>query len=276
MPVTVNRVCELNDKKNLMVVDNHASESILMIGGCRTTAFMNYLIEDPLFGTKYNYFCVLVYIPTIQELSDMPTEIKKQIGTCTLLISEYVQSYNYLNTTRTADKNIFQLHEFSKEVILPNWDNICLYAKDLIKYRGVHFNEMLNGSISYQNFVDELQSEHQKEKDRYVKILQKAGWHDFIPFFLSHVRTTRLEFYLSHPTNFIFLEMYRHLIKQFSDRQELPETVLEVNKTEFLKHLGPGRIDTELTVYDAHLVQIDEPYLDKAESDKYISAQLMP
>ena len=49
-----------------------------------------------------------------------------------------MKNYNYFNTDRVYEKCIFKVYDsFKHEIILPNWCDICLYAKDLIKYKNL-------------------------------------------------------------------------------------------------------------------------------------------
>lgn len=277
--ISVNDIVNVNQKKQIMVVNNNSNESILLIGGCRITPFLNYLIHHDLFGNKYNYLCVLVYVPEMIQLSEeiiYNEKMKSQLFTSKILIAEYIQNYNYFNTYRLTEKCIFRVYDsFQHEIILPNWNDICIYAKDLINYKNLEmeFRQLLNGDITLPEFTVIIQSAQQKELDRYFKILEKAKmpWPYLKNFIHLNLNTYRLSYTLNHPTNMYSIEMYRLLIEHFfaTSPYFLPQNLIDLNnKYEFLK----TGVDTKLTYYDHVCLgyKIQEDYLDEENSNTYI------
>jgi len=275
--VSVNDICSINEKKEIMVINNNSNENILLIGTCRITPFLNYLINDELFGNKYNYLCVLVYMQEMVELSEeiiYNEQIKTQLFNSTILIAEYLKNFNYFNTSRIYEKCIFRVYSsFKHEIILPNWNNICLYTKDLINHKNIKidFNKFINKEISLEEFTNILQNCQKKEVKRYIEILIKAKWPELIDFIIDNYKNYRLSYTINHPANLHFIEMYRLLItKYFMADYLLPQSVIELNTSyEFLKN---DAVDTKLTYYDKICLglNINTNYLDENESNIYL------
>lgn len=276
--ISVDDICNINGKKQIMIVNNNSNENILLIGSCRMTPFLNYMMHHhDLFGNKYNYLCIFVHIPQMKELSEEiihNEEIKSQLFKSTILIAEYMKHYNYFNTQRDSEKCIFRVYDsFSREIILPNWPDTCLYVKDIVHYKNLQneFKQLLNKEISIQDFGYILQTYRTKELQRHTSVLNKAKepWHYLINYTNSNLNNRRLGSSINHPTNLYFMEMYRLLIEHFFAQPPyfLPQSIIDLNNQYdfFPNH-------TKLTYYD-HLcfgVNINEHYLDENESNHYI------
>jgi hypothetical protein len=274
---SVNDILTINDKKQIMIINNNVNKSILLIGSCRITPFLNYLINHDLFGINYNYLCVLVYNEEMKKLSEdiiNNEQIKNQLFTCKYLISEYVKNFNYFNTQRLSEKCIFSIYDsFEKEIILPNWQDICLYSKDLIIYKGIknEFIQLINGEIHSHDFIKILQKVQNMELERYYSILQKANFPELISFIKLNLQNIRITHMFNHPTNFYFLEIFRLIIEKYflGGPYFLPQYIFDATKEEFLQS---KEYDTKLTFYDYHYLgfRIPENYMDEIDSRNYI------
>lgn len=273
---SVDNICDVNNQKQIMVVNNNANENILLIGSCRITPFLNYMLNHDIFGNKFNYLCIMVHIPQMKILSEdiiNNDEIKNQIYRCKYLFGEYIKNFNYFNTQRNSEKNIFHIYNsFQKEIIIPNWQDICLYSKDLINYKNLKndFINALHGHSHINDFAHKLKEEQQKEINRYINILEKANFLELKNYFLSNIPNYRLAFTLNHPTNLFFIEVYRIVIEKYftGSPYHFPESVLLANQEDFLSNC----YNTKLTFYDYHYlnIRIPENYLDQNESIQYI------
>ena len=277
--ITVNDIVSINEKKEIMIVNNNSDENILLIGACRMTPFLNYLIHHDLFGNKYNYLCILVHVPQMKQLSEeiiYNENLKSQIFKSTILIAEYLKNYNYFNTQRLSEKCIFRVYDsFTHEIILPNWSDICLYTKDLIKYKNIknEFIQFVNKQISLEEFTAILKNCQNKELERHFLVLNKASapWQHLITFTKNNLNTYKLAHTINHPTNLYFIEMYRLLVEHFFAQPPyfLPQSVIDINSYEFL---NPNGVDPNLTYYDRVCLgyNIHVHYLDENESNNYI------
>jgi len=277
MTITVGDIFQVNDQKRIMVVNNNANQNILLLGSCRITPFLNYMLNHDIFGNNYNYLCVLVYNDQMKALSEdiiNNEEIRHQICRSKYLFAEYMLNYNFFNTNRSSNQSIFNIYDsFEKEIILPNWNNICLYAKDIVKFKDLknEFNRALCNEIHINDFAQKLKETQEKELERYYSILRKANFPDLIDYVNSIVKTYRIAHTLNHPTNLLFIQLYRLVIEKYftGGSYHFPESVLSANSEEFLQNKDH---DTKLTFYDYHYlnIQINESYLDEQESVNYL------
>jgi hypothetical protein len=233
---------------------------------------MNY----DLFGNKFNYLCVLVYVPEMKQLSEnvlFNDEIKNQISCSTILFSEYIQSYNYFNTCKHQEKNIYTIHKnFNYEIILPNWDSICLYTNDLIKGKNLknYLCKLHNNEISFQEFTNILKNTHENELQRHFNVLIKAKFPELIDFTKNHLHKVKLSHTNNHPSNHYFLEMFRLVLNKYFNTNYIPQIIIDINNSsEFLTHMN----DIKLTYYDSICLGINinnVKYLDLNESNEYL------
>ena len=278
---STNDIINVNEQKQIMVLNNNSSENILIIGSCRMTPILNYLINHNLFGNKYNYLCVLVHLPEMVQLSEdilYNDDIKLQITQSKMLFAEYCKSYNYFNTQRLTTKSIFRIYNsFTHEIILPNWSDICLYARDLIYYKDLKniFYQFLRNEISFQDFTAILQFHQEKELERHYAVLNRANFPELIIFTSMNLKTLRLANTLNHPTNIYNIELFRLIIEKFFEQSPyfLPQSVIDINTNEFL---GDSTTNTKLTFYDRVClgINIDTNYLSEEESNNYIINEL--
>jgi hypothetical protein len=277
MTITVNDILHVNDEKRIMIVNNNATQNILLIGSCRITPFLNYMINHDIFGNNYNYLGILVYNDQMKILSEdiiNNEEIRHQICRSKYLVAEYMLNYNFFNTNRSSNQSIFNIYDsFEKEIILPNWNNICLYAKDLVQFKDLknELNRALRNEIHINDFAQKLRETHEKELERYYSILRKANFPELIDYVKSIVINYRIANTLNHPTNLIFIQLYRLVIEKYftGDSYHFPQSVLSANSEEFLQNKDH---DTKLTFYDYHYlnIRINESYLDQQESINYL------
>lgn len=275
---SVNDIVNINNQKQIMVINNGSNENILLIGSCRITPFLNYLINHDFFANKYNYLCVFVFNDQMKILSEdiiYNEEIKDQINKSKYLFAEYVKNFNYFNTQRLTENNIFKIYDsFEKEIILPNWQDICLYAKDLIHFQGIknEFIQLVKEEIHTCDFINLLQHVQNRELERYYNILQKANFPELITFVKSNLNKFRLAHSINHPSNIYFIEMFRLVLEKYFHGSPyfLPDSVYFAIKDEFLENKV---LDTKLTFYDYHYLgyRINEEYIhDEIESRNYI------
>jgi hypothetical protein len=238
---------------------------------------LNYFLNDPLFGNKYNYLCILVYKDNMIELSKSVIHnavIKDLICKSTILISEYVQNYNYFNTCTTGEHHIFQIHnKFEKIIILPNYGNLLLYARDIISYGDVSikdmYNKYLHNEVSAEVLSTKLKELQTNNINKLCNTIKKSCIPELEDFIRKNIFIHRMGHTLNHPTNIFLLEMYKLIMRTFYNR-DIPENIILLNKT--YEFLSSTNYQTKLTCYDRDFlnIQINEPYYNKHTSDKYI------
>jgi hypothetical protein len=275
MLVTYLEIDSKNKNGNIMIVDNNAKINILLIGSCRITAYLNYFLNDENFGKKYNYVCILVFLPTMIELSmnimgnDRMKQIIRNSG---ILIREYIINYNYFNTVRTQECNIYKIKDsFEYDVLLPNYD-VVIYARDIMMYdedMKTTFNSYINNDVSLDSLSEKMQLKHKKELEKYYNIISKTDVPELKVFVQNNVYNKRIGCTLNHPTNALSLEVYRLILKNKFNK-EIPASVIDVNsKIEFL---NSDAYKSRYTYYDRTILNImlDEVMYDKCLSDRYI------
>ena len=263
-----------NTTNEIMIINNNAKENILFIGSCRITPFLNYFYNDEFFGKKYNYLAVLAH--KTQDLSktiNTNEYIKSLIYNTKIVVAEYMIHFNYFNTSRDSELNIFQIYDnFDLFISLPNYPNVLLYTEDIIYYNEHcrnNYKLYLNDTLSLIDFSKIVIDFRDSEINRYCKVINKTLFNELSIFVLNNYKHIRLANSLNHPTNILFIEMYRLILHTYFNRT-IPESVLNMNKDTFL---GGEPEQQKLTYYDKLCLEytIDENYITKEESDKYIA-----
>ena len=277
MIITLGDIDIQNRTGNIMIVNNNAKKNILFIGSCRISTYVNYFLNDGVFGTNYNYVCILVHIPAMVELSKNIIDngaVKQLICNSSILVREYVRNYSYLNTVASQPENIFKIYNsFDHSILLPNYDNFLFYMRDIIMYGDINiksaFNSFLNNDISLKTLSEIIQALHKKELERFYTIIKQTDVPDLKQFVETNINKKRLGHTLNHPANVLSLEIYRLVQKNIFNR-ELPDSVIELDsKIEFL---SSDDYRSRYTYYDKIILNIvlDENMYDKELSDRYI------
>jgi hypothetical protein len=274
MQITLSDIVSKNEKNEILIINNNANENILFIGSCRIIAFVNYFYNDDFFGKKYNYIVILAHVTSeLSKTIDTNEYIKSLIFNSKILVAEYLVSFNYINTSRQSEKNIFQIYDnFDLYISLPNYQDILSYTEDIIQFNEPcrnYYKLYITNNITLIEFSNKLKDYRDSEINRYSKIIDKTEFKDLSTFVLENYKNIRLAFSLNHPTNNLLIEMYRILLHKFFNRT-IPESVIQINKDSFLGGV-PGQ--QKLTYYDKFCLDynINENYLSKEESDKYLS-----
>jgi hypothetical protein len=278
--LTVNDIINIhNIHKDIMVVNNKRPNNILFIGSCRVTPLLNYFIHDPYFGSNYNYLCILVYNENMIELSKTCVNnerFKHLLKNSTILVSEYLKSYNYFNSSPDSDLNLFKMEtKFDHAIFIPNFCDPLIYTKDILT-RGNNeiketYSRYINGDVSFDIFSAALNDFHHKEIERYCAVIRKSIIPELEQFIKETVYKHRIAHTLNHPSNIVFLEIYRLILQKLFSRT-VPSSVIQINKKhEFLDSSG---YHTRLTYYDKLCLHIEYPeeIYTKKISDIYISS----
>lgn len=268
MVIHLGDIIKLNQSNKIMIVNHHKPKNILFLGSCRIYAFLNYFLHDPFFGKNFNYLCILVYLPEMVELSLRKDSVQSILQVTTLLVSEYIQHFNYFNSSTECSMNLFQLHPLKHTIFLPNYYKRYIYAKDMLNHPDmtVLYQQFINNEISQATFQSALLQFQEHEMDKFCAMLRKSCMPELESFIKTHFRTKRIAYTINHPSNFLLLEMYAMILKKFG--RTIPPEVMKMNSHEFLDSHG---YESKLTIYDRWLnYQINEPYYDKIQSDIYV------
>jgi hypothetical protein len=274
--INLGNIVNINQTNDIMIVNNNQSQNILFIGSCRIHAFLNYFLNDEYFGKKYNYICILVYIDNMNVLSHTCINnnyILQLIKNSTILVSEYLKNYNYFNSSIESKNNIFQLNAFQKTIFLPNYPDVRLYVKDIIKYGDDNikniFKKYLINELTLNDFISCIKEFHDNEINRYCSVIKKSFMPELEDYIKSNIYKLRIAHTINHVSNKLLIEMYSLILNKIFG-QPIPENVIKLNNShEFLNSEG---YHTKLTYYDklALNLEINEKYYNKEESDKYL------
>jgi hypothetical protein len=273
MIITSSYIEEKNSNNDIIIINNNVENNILFIGSCRMVAFINYFYNDERFKNKYNYLCVMVH-KTVELSKTLDTNeyIKSLINKSKILICEYMVNFNYFNTARNRDLNIFKIYDnFELVISLPNFD-VFLYTKDIIrvdKYCNDNFILYLNDNINIEILTNILKIYRNNQINKYCKIIEKSSLSELKEFILNNYLNFRLEHTSNHPTNLLLYEMYKLILHKFF-KMEPSQITFEINNA--YEFLPSTNYNTILTIYDKVCLnyEINENYIDKELADKYL------
>jgi hypothetical protein len=262
----------MNSNSEFCICDRKSDKNILLIGSCRITSFVNYFANDNYFDS-YNILAIMVHntemINISKTLIDNET-LKQEIYKTTIFVHEFCINFDYLNTSRNTEKNIFQIkYTFDIDISLPNYQDPSIYTKDIILKKNANdFHKYINKEILLEEFSKILKDTQIIEMKRYYNIINKSDLPELFDFLVENIYTSRIAHTINHPSNILFIKMYEIILKKFFNR-EIPQSVLENNNNEFLISTG---YSTKLTFYDKECLDfnINEEYLNEEESNKYI------
>jgi len=268
---SVNDILSVNSKSKVCICDRNSNNNIFLIGSCRITPFVNYLANDNYFDS-FNIMAILVYNDEMFSLSETLIDnevIKQEIYKTTILVHEFCKNFHYLNTSRNAEKNIYQIKD-AFDISLPNYQNPCIYAGNIIpNMASFDFRKYISKDISLETFSKILKDLQTEEKKRYCDIILKSDLPELHDFVLENIHNKRIAHTINHPSNILFIKMYELILKKYFNR-EIPNTVFQINnEIEFLSSTGYA---TKLSFYDKECLDftINEEYLNEEDSNKYM------
>ena len=200
-------------------------------------------------------------------------KFKQLLLNSTILVSEYLKNFNYFNSSHDSELNIWQMNpNFQDTIFLPNYCDPRIYVKDILFYdpnmKSV-FQNYLSNKISQDEFSSIIKQVHENELNRFYLIIKKSIMPELEIFVRDNIYKKRIAHTINHPSNILFIEMYRLLLKNIFGRT-IPESVVKLNNTyEFLKSDG---YYTKLTYYDklCLIIQYDEPIYNEEKSIQYL------
>lgn len=272
MYISINDILSINNNTKICVCDRKSDKNILLIGSCRITPFLNYIANDSYFD-DYNILGVMVHNTEMRKISETlidNEDIKKDIFKTTILIHEFCRNFDYFNTSKDKDKNIYQIKPiFDIDISLPNYQDPRIFTKDIIFYNSIEFNKYINKEMDFDQLSKILQDLQTIEKNKYYNVILKSDLPELLEFVKNNIDNNRIAHSINHPSNFLFIKMYELILKKWFHR-EIPESVFNINKKhEFLSSTG---YFTKLTFYDKECLNynIKEEYLNEQDSNTYI------
>lgn len=115
---------------------------IVLLGSCRIFPFVNYLNRWNS-DNKFTIFAIYVVNFTtdanenpvgaethIDRMADNPV-LSKMVTGCQWFIHEHTENYGYFNTSKTAEKNIYQLGMYPEhDIAIPNFNDHFILEND--------------------------------------------------------------------------------------------------------------------------------------------------
>jgi hypothetical protein len=142
-------------------------------------------------------------------------DIKQEIYKTTILVHEFCRNFDYLNTSRDAEKNIYKIKDkFDIHVSLPNYQDPNIYAKDIILCKTVSndFHKYMDKEISLEEFLKVLKDTQTKEKKRYYDVIHKSDLPEMYDFIVENIHNKRIAHTINHPSNFLFIKIIIYMV----------------------------------------------------------------
>jgi hypothetical protein len=187
-----NKLSDLVDKD--IYVNKTRAQNILFLGGCRSYVYSiffeeicnyNLYLKNAQFGTS------VIGVHTIAfNKTEKTQNIKSTIENADIIVCEQIRNYNFLNTSKNCDQNIFNnfsLKENCKIVNVPNLE--CNYY---------HINDEVTKLGNLKNLTDHC---------------KKYNFEKLSNFILDNINKTQLFVTFNHPSNVLFCEFIKELME---------------------------------------------------------------
>ncbi len=122
------------------------SEEILILGSCRTIAFLNYFVRwnDTIGKNRFTIRridpCEWMEVgiePRVKAAETDPRTLLA-IENCDIFIHEHLINYGCFNTDKEAEKNIYQFGlATNTDIGIPNWNDHLILKNDWVAYGAV-------------------------------------------------------------------------------------------------------------------------------------------
>lgn len=124
------------------------------------------------------------------------------IKRCKWFIHEYAESFDFLNTSREAEKNIYQ-HGMNPEIdiSIPNWNDVMILENDYVDY----------GAATPDDYVER----GWKALEKFCDICRKTSFPEFAEYFQLHWKTTRFFYRPNHVSSAFTLAIFKLMDEKF-------------------------------------------------------------
>lgn len=145
------------------------SETVFILGSCRTLAFLNYLIRWNS-GEGNNRFtiyridvCDTVWNAQGQMIDNVPIlaametneRILSVLRNSTIFVHEFLHNFGMFNTDREAEKNIYQYGMTAiNDISIPNWHDVFVLYNDFADFNAWTEDWVQKGEAAIQRVVD--------------------------------------------------------------------------------------------------------------------------
>lgn len=190
---------------------------ILIVGSCRCVQYINYFMAlntinqyTILFIDPYNFCYDLqdnrVDFETAILALEKDERILSMLPTVDLYIHEYYQHFGMFNSSKEAEKNIYQFGLAPlKDICLPNFNNFFILFSDIVTFNPeirkqciADFNVL--GKLSYQTEL-ELFKISNENIEKFYEVCRKSDIPEMEQYFKENYKSRRLWVSYNHVGN---------------------------------------------------------------------------
>ena len=155
---------------------------ILILGSCRTLAYLNYLIRynesknqmtirriDPC-DWHWNEQGQPAYVEEVLTRCEADERILSVLRSCDIFIHEHIASYGMFNTSRDAEKNIYQYGMAAPiDISIPNWHDHFILWNDFADFNAATDDWSKKGEAEIEKFCNVARMSSFPEMGDYVR-----------------------------------------------------------------------------------------------------------
>lgn len=181
-------------------------QEILILGSCRTLAFLSYLKR---WNDKENQFTIRRIDPcdwavSGVDITSLETDerILSVFKSTSIFIHEYLENYGMCNTSREAEKNVYKFGMRPLiDISIPNWHDRMILANDYIDY----------GALTPEGYVAIGES----EVESFCNLCALTSFPEMGDYFRNNWRTTRFFWRPNHTSAAFTLYIFGRMNKRF-------------------------------------------------------------
>jgi hypothetical protein len=238
------------------------SESILLMGSCRSVPYLNYLNE----ANKDNRFTIYFIDPfnwnwdkkdnrvdydVVLKTLETNSYLLSIISNTKIFIHEYYKNFGMFNTIEDGDKNIYEFGMNPEiDICIPNFNDVFIMFNDLFTFDTIIKDKVINDIKSIGVVSEETQSlciETSKNNiERFYGVCRMSDVPEMEEYFKENFTKVRLFWTYNHIASPFSLFIFKTINEKFL---KLNISELTWNKIESLEDMYANRY-TFLTEYD--------------------------
>lgn len=186
---------------------------IVVLGSCRVLPYVNYFNR---LNTDNKYTICLINLVNFAfnesgnqvdpkmftEQFENKTILLDMIKRCRWFIHEHAENFQFLNTSREADKNIYQYGMNAQvDISVPNFNDHMILANDYVDY----------GATTPDDYVERGEAEVEK----FCNICTLTSFPEMADYFRDNWRTIRFFYRPNHISSAFTLYIFRKMNEKF-------------------------------------------------------------
>lgn len=198
-------------------VHKKGAANVLFIGGCRSFVYAIYFEEIckyvPWF--KHAQFGISAIAVHIIDLLKRPktNNITDVIENADIIICEQIRHYDFLNTSKKCEQNIFNNFNLKRQCVviqIPNLD---------VRY---YYKELIFENEADANDNNQVKLVKEKNLNTFIEHCRKYNFEQFGEYVLNNINHKRLFVTFNHPCNHTILEAVKLIVKRGFNQELLP------------------------------------------------------